>query len=223
MQVEHSFCIPIYNRYTVVDETRILHPLDTLISGILKQKLKSFELIVVDFGSTDTNFSWLRDVCSQTILITLREPFNLGRGRNVSATIATGKRLYMLDCDMEIPQNFVATIQKDIDSKHVVFPIYNLTHKDGKLAKEGQGWGNVCMLKTVFNQLVRDGVSWQEKTIYGGEDTSYANPIVKHNKAKYKRYLVPGFNHIWHPKINNEWYNTLEKKEVKNAITTIAE
>jgi glycosyltransferase involved in cell wall biosynthesis len=212
MQVENSFCISLYNRYTMVDGDRVLHPVDTLMAGILAQKLESFEVVVVDFGSTDTDFCWLRQMVKRSILVTLQEPFNLGRARNLACHVATGKRLFVLDCDMQLPDNFCATLKPHIDAGKVCFPLYMLTHRNGKDSRPGQGWGNVAMLKSVFYALRENGVSWMQKTTYGAEDLSVANPIVQGGKAPYFREMVEGFRHIYHPRVG-EWYSTAKKTE----------
>lgn len=206
MQVDNSFIISLYNRYTIVDGDRVMHPIDSLLTDILSQGLDSFEVVVVDFGSTDTDFGWLRKRVKRSILVTLQETFSLGRARNVGCRIATGKRLFVLDCDMSLPHDFAATLIPDVDDGFVCFPLYMLTHRNGKDARQGQGWGNAAMLKTAWHELCEKGLIWQEKTSYGGEDLSLASPIVKGGKYKYKRYFIPGFRHVWHPKGDGEWY-----------------
>lgn len=214
MQVKNSFCIPVFNRYTLPFDGGVLHPMDNLIAGILAQKPEeSFEIVIVDFNSTDTDYAWLRRMCKRSILLTLHEQFNLGRGRNLAAHIATGERLFMLDCDMIIPDDFVKQLSESVDKHKVVFPLYYLTHKNGKPAREGQGWGNVAMLKSVYLDLYERGIRWEEKVEYGGEDLALASPIVKGKKHPYDRVHVPGFLHSWHPR-SGAWYANAETKEL---------
>lgn len=214
MHVKNSFCIPVFNRYTIPIEGGVLHPMDTLIEGILSQKPEeSFEIVIVDFGSTDTDYAWLRRICKRSILFTVHEQFSLGRGRNLACHIATGERLFVLDCDMAIPGNFATTLSDPIDKGKVCFPKYFLTHPNGRLAREGSGWGNVAMLKSVWEKLRDAGVVWPEGLTWGGEDTCYANPIVKGHKNPYFRELVSGFTHVWHPKSGTPWYDSIKKEK----------
>ena len=208
MQVKNSFCIPVFNRYTLVGDGVILHPMDKLVEGILAQKpQESFEIVVVDFNSTDTDYAWLRRLCSRTVLFTIHEKFSLGRGRNLAAHIATGERLFILDTDMIIPDDFVHRLAGPVDAGRVCFPKYFLTHKNGKIANEGQGWGNVAMLKKVYLSLCAKGICWPDKTEYGGEDVAFSSQVVKGKKAvPFERAHIPNFLHSWHPRIG-EWYH----------------
>ena len=219
MVIDNSIIIPIKNRSSLKFGNKFLTLFPNLVKSIIDTKQESIEIIVIDFASTDTDYNWLRSYPVRSLIVTMHEAFNLGRGRNVGRTYAKGKRLFFLDADMSLPVGFFKALIPIVDAGITVFPVYDILDVKGEVWRLGSGWGNVCLLAKTFDSL---SISWPERTRYGGEDTAVANVFVKENKGQYARIGVPGFVHQYHDKNpkENDWYKKEEKVKCKKTQST---
>ncbi len=107
--VKYSIIIPVYNRPDEVGE---------LITSLTAQEFKSFELIIVEDGSTVT----CRHVCeahSSELDLHYFAKTNGGPGkaRNYGAERAQGEYLIFLDSDVIVPQHYLEHIESELDTK----------------------------------------------------------------------------------------------------------
>lgn len=87
-----SVLVPAYNRKAYIDEA---------IGSVLAQTHKSFELIVIDDGSTDGTYELLQSYGSKLTLLTHPGRVNLGQSASINAGLrsAKGKYVAILDSD----------------------------------------------------------------------------------------------------------------------------
>ena len=104
-----SIIIPVYNRPQEVDE---------LLESLCTQTFKDFEVVVVEDGSTEQCDA----VCEKyTDRLALHYHFkpNSGPGpsRNYGAERSQGEYLIILDSDVIVPDNYLETIEKELESE----------------------------------------------------------------------------------------------------------
>ena len=104
--MKYSFIIPVYNRPDEVDE---------LLESLTTQRLKSFEVIIVEDGSSVT----CREVCNRyTDKLDLKyfEKSNSGPGqsRNYGAERSSGDYLIVLDSDVVLPADYLQAVDDEL-------------------------------------------------------------------------------------------------------------
>ena len=107
--MQFSVIVPVYNRPAEVEE---------LLESLCRQTLKDFEVIVVEDGSTEK---------SDTICNRYKDRLNLkyffkpnsgpGPSRNYGAERSQGDYLIILDSDVIVPENYLETIQKELEQR----------------------------------------------------------------------------------------------------------
>jgi glycosyltransferase involved in cell wall biosynthesis len=104
-----SIIIPAYNEDRVIGQT---------IEAILALNLASFELLVVDDGSTDHT----REVAQAAGARVISHPYNIGNGASVKTGIrgSTGKVLLFMDGDGQHEPNDIPRLVALIDKFHMV-------------------------------------------------------------------------------------------------------
>ncbi|MBP7118963.1 glycosyltransferase family 2 protein [Candidatus Woesebacteria bacterium] len=108
-----SIIIPTFNESAVISDC--LH-------SLLSQDYKSFEIIVVDDGSTDNTEQIVTDISKETKLLTVLKQKHLGAGsaRNLGAKHATGDILVFVDADMTFDTGFIRELVMPITKENVV-------------------------------------------------------------------------------------------------------
>lgn len=108
-----SIVVPCYN-----EEAFVGRLLDQLIN-IAESKLKEFEIIVIDDGSTDATPIILNPYVKSNQILLINHPHNLGKGASVKSALekATGNIIIIQDADreydpMEIP-DLIKPIQEN--------------------------------------------------------------------------------------------------------------
>jgi glycosyltransferase involved in cell wall biosynthesis len=84
-----SVVIPTYNRWPMVGEA---------VQSVLEQTFKSFELIVVDDGSTDSTATSLRQ-CDSSLKVFSQQRAGVAAARNAGVAMSRGKYIAFLDSD----------------------------------------------------------------------------------------------------------------------------
>lgn len=85
-----SVVIPTYNRKAWLSET---------LESVFKQTLPSFEVIVVDDGSTDGTGPWLQNYYGSRLRLLIQENAGPAAARNYGVSQARGKYIAFLDSD----------------------------------------------------------------------------------------------------------------------------
>lgn len=103
-----SVVIPIYNVSQYIDRG---------LKYILAQDYPSFEIILVDDGSTDDSASICDDWAVKDSHIKVLHKKNAGAGsaRNVGIDQAKGEYIYFFDIDDKIPSNLLSTLVSQIE------------------------------------------------------------------------------------------------------------
>lgn len=104
-----SIIIPTYNR-----ANRILNTLDS----VLKQDFSSYEIIVVDDGSTDNTEQIIFELLNPSIKYFKTENFGVAHARNYGIKKALGKYVGFLDSDDLMEKNHLQTAYNFINDKN---------------------------------------------------------------------------------------------------------
>ena len=107
MKMQFSIIIPVYNRPQEVDE---------LLESLCQQTVKDFEVVVVEDGSLEKCDAVCEKYADRLALSYHFKP-NSGPGpsRNYGAERSQGEYLIILDSDVIVPENYLETIQQELD------------------------------------------------------------------------------------------------------------
>lgn len=106
--MRYSIIVPVYNRPDEVDE---------LLDSLTRQRLKDFEVIIVEDGSA-VPCTGVVEKYRDRLDIRYYEKENSGPGqtRNYGAERASGEYLLILDSDVIVPEGYLEAISKELDS-----------------------------------------------------------------------------------------------------------
>ncbi len=107
-----SIIIPTYNRAAFIKKT---------IESALNQKYDSFEVIVVDDGSTDETRDVLEELSDHRLKYVSQENKERGAARNRGVQAAKGRYVYFLDSDDLLFPNHLREAFKVLSSEEVDF------------------------------------------------------------------------------------------------------
>ena len=109
MKMRFSIIIPVYNRPQEVDE---------LLESLCSQTFKDFEVVVVEDGSSEKCDAVCEKYANRLTLSYFFKP-NSGPGpsRNYGAERSQGEYLIILDSDVIVPDNYLETIQKELEQE----------------------------------------------------------------------------------------------------------
>ena len=104
--LKFSIVIPVYNRPDEVDE---------LLQSLVGQTDKDFEVVVVEDGSTVK----CEDTCrkysdSLDVKYFYKENSGPGQSRNYGAERCSGNYIVILDSDVIVPQEYIATLRREL-------------------------------------------------------------------------------------------------------------
>ena len=107
-----SFIIPTYNRKDY---------LKRCIDSIISQKVKNFEIIVVDDNSTDNTYEFIKENYSFVKII--RNEKNLGpaNSRNIGFENSSGDYIMFIDSDVYLQENCIKNLAKY--NSDIVYPL----------------------------------------------------------------------------------------------------
>ena len=151
--------------------------------------LSEIELVLIDFGSTDTDYRWIDDLKIKTNLIVVNENFNLGKGRNIGLRASCGNNLFFLDADMIYPSNFFDISMRYLNEDFVYFPI---SFEEANREWQSLANGNVIVSKSNMDKIG----AWVEKETWGGEDNDFFSRTKE--KCNVKHEKLEGFIHQSH-------------------------
>ncbi len=120
-----SIIIPTYNRAGLIVKT---------IKSAINQDFKSFEVIVIDDGSTDNTKELIGELNYSNLQYFCIENSERGAARNFGATKAKGKFLYFLDSDDLLYPNHLEEAAKFVERKNidVFFQQYEYVNRKSK-------------------------------------------------------------------------------------------
>ncbi len=117
-----SIIVPLYNRVDLIGET---------INSVLKQTFNNWELIIVDDGSTDGSYEYIKSLSEKESRIKLskrdRAPKGAPTCRNIGLDKARGDYVIYLDSDDLLASHCleqrIEAMQQYSDHDFIVFPI----------------------------------------------------------------------------------------------------
>ena len=125
--VKFSFIVPVFNRPDEVDE---------LLRSMCQQTLKDFEVIIVEDGSKNP----CKEVCDKysgqlDLHYYYKENSGPGQSRNYGAERAQGEWLIVLDSDVVLPNDYLASVECRVESVEFAAAPQNTTvGKDSAVA-----------------------------------------------------------------------------------------
>ena len=142
-----SIILPIYNGENFLMQA---------IESVLKSTLHSWELILVNDGSTDMSEKICKEYCRKENRIHYISQDNLGlsAARNTGFSIARGTYVVYLDADDYVEKNLLENINKDIDDLDVLRYQLNMVFND-KIIPYGEKEFNVTNGIDAFEKIVR--------------------------------------------------------------------
>ncbi|MDC6351737.1 glycosyltransferase [Zeaxanthinibacter sp. PT1] len=110
MELKYSFIIPVYNRPEELSE--LLQSLQALRFG------NSFEVVVVEDGSTETSEEVVKDFKEQLqIQYYYKENTGPGDSRNFGMKVATGNYFIILDSDCLLPPEYLQVVNTSLEQE----------------------------------------------------------------------------------------------------------
>ncbi len=141
-----SITIPTYNRAVFIRKT---------IESLLAQTFQSFEIIVVDDGSTDNTEDVVKSIPSDKIRYYKKENAERAAARNFGVKRANGQYISFLDSDdivysnhLEVANTFLLT-NKNVDIFHLGYDIKDV---HGRLLRE------VRNIKSINSQILSGNI-----------------------------------------------------------------
>jgi len=215
-----SICITAKNRTKLSHKGKILNLFTNSVESIIdsfKDTPHEFEIVIYDWSSTDTDYSWLPKE-SKVLVDERTDVFSRGYGLNKAAEESSYENLLFLDTDMLINKSFILNCVSILENNSVYFPIcWSLIEKHANLSKESlgndelykdstiyfhnrnsgwrrTGYGMSCMRKSVWEDVGKINVYWK----WGNEDSDFHNSIQKKGYDIVRKNDC-GLVHQWHP------------------------
>lgn len=209
-----SICTVVQNRCSVKDGKGYLPLfLRSIENWLAHPPSLPFDIWIVDFMSTDTDWRWLRKLsrpenCHGITRVCVTGPFSLGGGRNTAFRKSSGELLAFLDADILVPEGFFDSMEKRFELNGICFPQCFSVRKDGNSDHPMAGWGNCLFRRSDFPDI-----KWPEYKVWGGEDTDLFQNIPENRRW---REPVEGLLHQWHPRDDAlEWYRSAGYRKFK--------
>lgn len=205
---------PIEKKYRL----QLFHNNLNALFTLLKPRDK-WELIVVDFNSTDVDMAQFLSTTFEKYnnpenftyrLISIADRFfNKGKGLNIGAAAAQYELLFFLDADMILGDRAIIKKAYEICDKRVYFPIcMNYENPEHTTCSpRPSGKGNVFIRKSFLSEH-----KWPEYEQWGLEDDHFYVYFVKKNMIY--RDCSGTFFHQWHPntyQYKNKYYRDPNK------------
>lgn len=156
MEIKISFIIPVYNAEKYINQC---------IDSIIEQKFYSWELIIVDDGSTDATVNICNDYAKKDRRIKIIGQKNSGSAiaRNSGLKLAKGEWIAFIDGDDWIESDFYEKLQvymeKDFD-----FIMYSYYEISGMMKKNKCSIKETIVLdKEIFRLIIKDTIDTERR------------------------------------------------------------
>ena len=160
-----SIVIPLYNRAAFIGRT---------IESVLAQTFESFELIVVDDGSTDGSGDVVKGYSDDRIRYVWKENEERSVARNTGTAMATGTYVNFLDSDDYLLPNHLAEAAGPIDryrGPEFFHLAYEIRDESGDLVR------TVNWLPEIANEAIVTGNHLSMNGVFLRTDISQNNPF----------------------------------------------
>ena len=221
-----SIVIPTYNRKPIL--IKCLHALE---NQNLNKHIDSYEIIVVDDGSTDGTTEWIKDNQEKLPHVLLYEQEHGGPalGRNLGVLKSTGDIIIFIDSDLVVVNNFLI---HHVNKLHKYWlkknkkcftygSVINTSNFQNPLSEDSKitdisfayfATGNVAISKEL---LLDVGLFDTSFSLYGWEDLELGERLKKIGVKLIKCPDAKGFH--WHPAFKCDQIPQLLNKEIERA------
>ena len=166
--MKYSIIIPVFNRPDEVDE---------LLESLCQQKVKDFEVLIVEDGSHRDCKSVVDKYADRLdVKYFMKSNSGPGQSRNYGAERANGEWLIILDSDVVLPDGYLGAIDKEINNEELTINNYDYqTNTDSSVdssARQNGVQGNHNSSSLIINS---------EITAFGGPDAAHPSftPVQK--------------------------------------------
>ena len=221
-----SIVIPTYNRKPIL--IKCLHALE---NQKLNELIDSYEIIVIDDGSTDGTTKWIKDNQIALPHVVLYEQKHGGPalGRNLGVIKSTGNIIIFIDSDLIVVNNFLIhhvnklhkywlkknkrcfTYGSVINTSNFQNPLSEI-NKITDISFAYFATGNVAISKDL---LIEVGLFDTSFSLYGWEDLELGERLKQLGTKLIKCPKAKGFH--WHPPFVFEQIDSLVAKESERA------
>ena len=195
-----SVVTPLYNRREFVEE---------MVQSILQQKFDSWELIIVDDGSTDGSEKYIKTLSHPKIKCYFRSDITRIKGsqacRNIGIRKAMGKYIIFLDCDdvllPECLKNRFAFMERHSNLDFAVF--WAVRFKNNISESNLSIWGKETVSGNELDDFLQNKILWQtagpiwrKKSILEKQGFWDEELVVGHDHEYHVRALCKGLLHV---------------------------
>lgn len=127
MSIDVSVVVPVYNGADYIGET---------LESILNQDFKSYELVIVDDGSTDNSLEIIKNTLSKSNIqnkVITQENKGVSNARNVGVENSSGKYVIFVDDDDIIASNHISCLFENIRDNDGSFTEMLKITEDGEI------------------------------------------------------------------------------------------
>ena len=221
-----SIVIPTYNRKSIL--IKCLHALE---NQKLNRLIDSYEIIIVDDGSTDGTTEWIKENQINLPHVVLYEQEHGGPalGRNLGVLKSTGDVIIFIDSDLVVVDNFIIHHVNKLNKYWIkknkkcftYGSVINTSNFQNPLSEDSKitdisfayfATGNVAISKEL---LLDVGLFDTSFSLYGWEDLELGERLKKIGVKLIKCPDAKGFH--WHPAFNCDQIPLLLNKEIERA------
>ena len=221
-----SIVIPTYNRKPIL--IKCLHALE---NQKLNKLIDSYEIIVVDDGSTDGTTEWIKENQRDLPHVVLYEQEHGGPalGRNLGVLKSAGDVIIFIDSDLVVVNNFIINHVSKLNKYWIkknkkcftYGSVINTSNFQNPLSEDSKitdisfayfATGNVAISKEL---LLDVGLFDTSFSLYGWEDLELGERLKKIGVKLIKCPEAKGFH--WHPSFNCDQIPLLLNKEIERA------
>lgn len=192
--VEFSIILPVYNAELYLKEC---------LESIVKQDFPSWELLLIDDGSTDGSKDiYQRYKDNKKIRIYIKENSGVSEARNLGICCARGKYIIFLDADDLLNENALTIILEDINSDSNIDLIsydYHVLSNETLIPARKSNQNGDYIGTNVIKELLSFSVSqsqWYGSDWYGNMrpvwSKCFKRSVINDNKLKFKKGLRYG-------------------------------
>jgi len=221
-----SVVIPTYNRIKILKKCLL-----SLEDQTLNNKVTSYEVVVVDDGSTDGTTNWIKENKAKLPHVILYEQEHGGPalGRNLGVIKSKNEIIIFIDSDLIVLDDFLInhankllnywkkfnkncfTYGSVINTSDFNKP-ENENHKISDISFAYFATGNVAISRDL---LLKAGLFDTSFSLYGWEDLELGERLKKLGTKLIRCPEAKGFH--WHPPFKSEQINALVAKESERA------
>ena len=173
-----SIVIPVYNTGKSAAQ---------LVQGILKDKYSSYDIILIDDGSTDNSLKDLKKLSDERVRVFHQKNSGASAARNLGLKKVKGDYVIFLDSDDEIKPEFLPRLINSIREKPDNFPVTGM-YRRKKGTKRAENLYPKKLRSRAQNESLRDYILWlliQDGRMYPVVNKIFRTNIIKKNHLQF--------------------------------------